>query len=120
MQQGSAWWLSKKELPKNFGVNKLDYKDDNVKKLIKIANIEKQFIENDENYKDDRTKIEPIFESGGLIIGKKDKIVCSPYLKTIKGNFKVPLLNVRKVENIYYIKDDLHSLTVRCHKIGQE
>ena len=37
-QQGSAWWLSKKELPKKFGVNRLDPNNSEVKKLIKIAN----------------------------------------------------------------------------------
>ncbi len=68
-------------------------------------------------YKEPKISIEPIFESGGLIIGKKDKLICRPYLKTIKGKFKIPFLNIRKVEDIYYIKDDLHSLTVRCDKI---
>lgn len=68
-------------------------------------------------YKEPKISIEPIFESGGLIIGKKDKLICRSYLKTIKGKFKIPFLNIRKVEDIYYIKDDLHSLTVRCDKI---
>ena len=71
-------------------------------------------------YKEPKISIEPIFESGGLIIGKKDKLICRPYLKTIKGKFKIPFLIIRKVEDIYYIKDDLHSLTVRCDKIRQE
>lgn len=71
-------------------------------------------------YKEPKISIEPIFESGGLIIGKKDKLICRSYLKTIKGKFKIPFLNIRKVEDIYYIKDDLHSLTVRRYKIRQE
>ena len=68
-----------------------------------------------QDYKESKEKINPIFESGGLILGKKDKLICTPYLKTIKGKIKIPLLNIRKVEDIYYIKDDLHSLTVRSH-----
>lgn len=116
-QQGSAWWLSKKEYPKVFGVNRLDSKNVEVQKLIQIANEEKKYIENNKPYKEKNVKINPIFESGGLIVGKKDKIICKPYLKTIKNKLKIPFLDIRKVEDIYYIKDDLHSLTVRCHKI---
>lgn len=118
-QQGSAWWLPKKELPKKFGVNRLDPTNSEVKKLIKIANEEKEYIKQDKPFKDDNVKIEPIFDSGGLIIGKKDKLICSPYLKTIKGKLKIPLLNFRKVEDIYYIKDDLHSLTVGATRSGK-
>lgn len=119
-QQGSAWWLPKKELSEKFGVNRLDPKNSEVQKLIKIANEEKPFIEQNKVYKEKNIKVEPIFESGGLIIGKKDKIVCTPYLKQMKGKLKIPFLNIRKVEDIYYIKDDLHSLTVRCDKIRKE
>lgn len=118
-QQGSAWWLSKKDLPKNFGVNRLDPKNSEVKKLIKIVDEEKPYIEDDKVYKESKTEIQPIFDSGGLIIGKKDKIICTPYLKKIKGRFKIPLLNIRKVEDIYYIKDDLHSLTVGATRSGK-
>lgn len=116
-QQGSAWWLSKKEYPKVFGVNRLDSKNEEVQKLIQIANEEKKYIENNKTYKEKNVKINPIFESGGLIVGKKDRIICKPYLKTRKNKLKIPVLDIRKVEDIYYIKDDLHSLTVRCHKI---
>ena len=119
-QQGSAWWLSKKELPKKFGVNRLDPNNSEVKKLIKIANDEKEYIKKGKVYKEKNKTIEPIFESGGLIVGKKDKVICKPYLKTIKGKLKIPLLNIRKVEDIYYIKDDLHSLTVRCNEIRKK
>lgn len=116
-QQGSAWWLSKKQYPKVFGVNRLDSKNLEIKKLTRIANEEKNQIENNKEYKESKEEINPIFESGGLIVGKKDKTVCSLYLKSIKEKIKIPLLNIRKVEDIYYIKDDLHSLTVRCNKI---
>ena len=116
-QQGSAWWLSKKELAKSFGVNTLDPSNSEVKKLIQMANKEKPYIEKNKESKEQKEKVEPIFESGGLIIGKKDKLVCKPYLKIIKNRIKIPSLNIRKVEEIYYIKDDLHSLTVRSYKI---
>lgn len=107
-------------MPKKFGVNRLDPQNPEVKKLIKIANDEKEYIKQDKIYKENQKTIEPIFESGGLIIGKKDKLICRPYMKELKGKFKIPFLNIRKVEDIYYIKDDLHSLTVRCNKIRQE
>lgn len=116
-QQGSAWWLPRKDLPKKFGVNRLDPQNSEVKKLIKIANDEKAFIKIDKDYKETFKPVEPIFESGGLIIGKKDRLICKPYLKTIKGKAKIPFLDIRKVEDIYYIKDDLHSLTVRSDTI---
>lgn len=112
-QQGSAWWLPKKEYSKVFGVNRLDSKNSEIRKIIKIVNEEKSYIESNKDYKESEEKINPIFESGGLIVGKKDKLICTPYLKNIKGKIKIPLLNIRKVEDIYYIKDDLHSLTVR-------
>lgn len=114
-QQGSAWWLPKKDLPEHFGVNRLDSKNKEVKKLIEIANKEKKYIEKDKDFEENIEKIEPIFDSGGLIIGKKDRHILKPYLKTIKGKVKIPLLSFRKIEDIYYIKDDLHSLTVRSH-----
>lgn len=85
--------------------------------MIKVANEEKKFIKEDEFYKEPKNSIEPIFESGGLIIGKKDKVICKPYLKTIKGKIKIPYFSIRKVEDIYYVKDDLHSLTIRGNKI---
>ena len=114
-QQGSAWWLPEKEYSKVFGVNRLDPKNPEIEKIIKVVNKEKSYIESNKDYKESKEKINPIFESGGLILGKKDKLICTPYLKTIKGKIKIPLLNIRKVEDIYYIKDDLHSLTVRSH-----
>ena len=114
-QQGSAWWLPEKEYSKVFGVNRLDPKNPEIEKIIKVVNKEKSYIKSNKDYKESKEKINPIFESGGLILGKKDKLICTPYLKTIKGKIKIPLLNIRKVEDIYYIKDDLHSLTVRSH-----
>ena len=118
-QQGSAWWLSKREFPKVFGVNRLDPKNPEVKKLIKLANEEKTFIDKDKAIKEKKTDINPIFEQGGLILGKKDKIIFKPYIKTIKNKIKIPLIDIRKVEDIYYIKDDLHSLTVGATRSGK-
>ena len=114
-QQGSAWWLPKKEYSKVFGVNRLDSKNSEIRKIIKIVNEEKSYIATTKDYTDSEENINPICESGGLIVGKKDKLICTPYLKNIKGKIKIPLLNIRKVEDIYYIKDDLHSLTVRSN-----
>ena len=113
--QNQQGWLPEKEYSKVFGVNRLDPKNPEIEKIIKVVNKEKSYIESNKDYKESKEKINPIFESGGLILGKKDKLICTPYLKTIKGKIKIPLLNIRKVEDIYYIKDDLHSLTVRSH-----
>ena len=44
-QQGSAWWLPKKEYSKVFGVNRLDPKNPEIEKIIKVVNKEKSYIE---------------------------------------------------------------------------
>ena len=41
-QQGSAWWLPKKEYSKVFGVNRLDPKNPEIEKIIKVVNKEKK------------------------------------------------------------------------------
>ena len=118
-QQGSAWWMDKKELNKNFGVNTLDPNNAEIKKIETKANAERRYIEKGEKHNEKTEVINPIFESGGLIIGKKDRYIFSPYLKTIRNKIKIPFLNIRKVEDIYYIKDDLHSLTVGATRSGK-
>lgn len=117
-QQGSAWWLSKKDLSKKFGVNRVDLSKKEFSHLIKLANEDKDCIkENTENL--NKTKLEPIFKTGGLVIGKKDKIIPKLKCKTLGKLIRIPYLTIKKVEDIYYIDDDLHSLTVGATRSGK-
>lgn len=65
------------------------------------------------------TKIEPIFKTGGLVIGKKDKIIPKFKCKKLGKFIRIPYFSFRKVEDIYYIDDDLHSLTVGATRSGK-
>lgn len=117
-QQGSAWWLSKKDFSKKFGVNRVDLSKKEVADLIKLANEDKECIKsNIENT--NKTKIEPVFKTGGLVIGKKDKFIPKIKFKKICKFIKLPYLTIKKVEDIYYIDDDLHSLTVGATRSGK-
>ena len=117
-QQGSAWWLSKKDFSKKFGVNRVDLSKKEFAELIKLANEDKECIKsNVENT--NKTKIEPVFKTGGLVIGKKDKFIPKIKCKKIGEFIKIPYLSIRKVEDIYYIDDDLHSLTVGATRSGK-
>lgn len=117
-QQGSAWWLSRKEFPKKFGVNRIDPKSTEIANMIKIADREKQFIKEDKKNNEENT-VDTIFSSGGLVVGKKDKLIIKLKLKPIRGLLKLPYLSFRKVEDIYYIDDDLHSLTIGATRSGK-
>ncbi|MDO5555163.1 MAG: type IV secretory system conjugative DNA transfer family protein [Clostridia bacterium] len=103
-QHGSAWWLDKRKFSENFGVNTLDPENPTIKSLLdeKATN-----------------KVEPIFTKGGLTVGKKDRTKYSFKVKISK--FKIPYLKIskRKVEDIYYIADNLHSLTIGATRSGK-
>ena len=117
-QQGSAWWLSKKDFSKKFGVNRVDLSKKEFAQLIEIANEDKDCIkENTENL--NKTKLEPIFKTGGLVIGKKDKFIPKIRCKNLGKLIRIPYLTIKKVEDIYYIDDDLHSLTVGATRSGK-
>jgi len=116
-QQGSAWWLPKKEFKKSFGVNRLDITDKEISKLLELVKIDKKCI--NENKENENTEtVNPIFKNGGLVIGKKDKYILKPSIKRFK-HIKIPLLKLKKVEDIYYIDDDLHSLTIGATRSGK-
>lgn len=117
-QQGSAWWLPKKEFSKKFGVNRVDLSKPEFANLIKLANEDKECIKEDKENAN-MTKIEPIFKTGGLVIGKKDKIIPKLKCKRIGKLIRIPYFSFRKVEDIYYIDDDLHSLTVGATRSGK-
>ena len=117
-QQGSAWWLPKKEFSKKFGVNRVDLSKKEFAELIKLADEDKKCIEKDKE-NTNTTKIEPIFKTGGLVIGKKDKIIPKFKCKKLGKLIRIPYFSFRKVEDIYYIDDDLHSLTVGATRSGK-
>lgn len=119
-QQGSSWWLAKKEFPKKFGVNTFDPSNPTIAHLLNFSEKErkreKELMDNPENIVSGKREIidtvDPIFNTGGLVIGKKDKNKYLPHIKKFKG--KIPYISFEKqtVEDIYYIKDDMHSLTL--------
>lgn len=119
-QNGSSWWLPKKQFPKTFGVNVFDPQNPTISHLLKFAEKERKREENLMNNPDlivpgksnIENTVDPIFKSGGLVIGKKDKNKYSPHIEKFKGKIPYISLGKQKVEEIYYIKDDMHSLTI--------
>ena len=66
----------------------------------------------------------PIFSKGGLVVGKKDRKIKKPYIKHIKlpkttKYLKLHSIKVRKVEDVFFINDDLHSLTIGATRSGK-
>ena len=54
----------------------------------------------------------------------KDRTILKPYIKNIRilkttKYLKIPSIKARKVEDIYYIDDDLHSLTIGSTRSGK-
>lgn len=125
-QQGSSWWLEKRSYPKAFGVNRFDPANSTISHLLCFAEKERKresnLMENPEEIipgKNQVTETVPtIFKSGGLVVGKKDKTIIKPHIKKL-GVFPYVSLTKRKVEDIYYIKDDMHSLTVGATRSGK-
>lgn len=103
-QHGSAWWLDKNKFSENFGVNTIDPQNPVIKTLLD----------------NDSTEIvEPIFSKGGLTVGKKDRNKYT--FKFKRSRFLIPYLQIkkRKVEDLYYIADNLHSLTIGATRSGK-
>lgn len=98
-QNGSVWWLSK--LNKNFGVNILSYNNQVVRNIL-------------ENKLDDNIQ-KGIFNSGGIVVGKKDTYKLG-FDKESKFSFIPKLI---KQEKIYYIKENLHSLNIGATRSGK-
>ena len=63
------------------------------------------------------SEIKPVIKAGGLVVGKKDRTVRKWHKKKLWGKIPYPSCEKRKVEDIYYVKDDMHSLTIRCYKV---
>lgn len=126
-QQGSSWWLDKKDFKNVFGVNTFDPANSTISQLLKFAEKErvkeKDLIEHPEKIVQGKNTVtetvKPIFKKGGLVVGKKDRTIFNPTISKIFNKFPILVLKKRKVEDIYYIKDDMHSLTVGATRSGK-
>lgn len=122
-QQGSSWWLSKKDFSKTFGVNTFDPSNPTINHLLNFAEKERKreadLMEHPEKIVPGVSQVtetvDPIFKKGGLVVGKKDRYIYKPHIKKFKGKIPYISLGKQKLEDIYYIKDDMHSLTVRSY-----
>ncbi len=63
--------------------------------------------------------VEPIFKKGGLVIGKEDKTIYTPHIKKIQNIFPYVSFSKRKIEKIYFVEDDMHSLAVGSTRSGK-
>ena len=146
-QQGSAWWLSKKSLyNKPFGVNVFDPQNPTIadflnysekQKAVEKVKIERLELINAGKSLEEVNKLIPlpkeielteeqkrnlnisIFKEGGICVGKKDRMVFQPYIKKLFGKIPFIAIKARKVEDIFYIKEDMHSLTVGSTRSGK-
>ena len=96
--------MEKKKFKNNFGINVIDPLNPTIATLLD---------------KENTTQVEPIFKKGGLTVGKNTKNKYKIELK--KNRFKIPYLriNKRKIEEVYYIADNLHSLTIGATRSGK-
>lgn len=133
-QHGSVWWLEKKDFNKVFGINTIDPENPTIKALLEKSTEDKEIIKKSDNDENVKVSLEvealpeelrkPIFQKGGLVVGKKDRKIIKPYIKHIRvfktsKYLKIPSIKVRKVEDVYFIDDDLHSLTIGATRSGK-
>lgn len=133
-QHGSVWWLEKKDFNKVFGINIIDPENPTIKALLEKSTEDKEIIKKSDNDENVKVSLEvetlpeelrkPIFQKGGLVVGKKDRKIIKPYIKHIRvfktsKYLKIPSIKVRKVEDVYFIDDDLHSLTIGATRSGK-
>ena len=139
-QQGSSWWLSSKEYQKVFDINTVDPENETIKKLLYNADEETKAIENIEiphtvddnkeiidevklknNIKKEFSKVTKkeipkdesrIFKKGGIVLGRQER-------KVFNIIPKFPFIKLRKVEDIYYVGDNVHTLTVGATRSGK-
>lgn len=139
-QQGSSWWLSPKEYPKVFNVNTIDSENETIKKLLHNADEETKAIKNieiphiviDEKETIDESKLKilindefsrlskkkitenesRIFNKGGIVLGRQER-------RVFNLTHKFPFIKSRKVEDIYYVGDNVHTLTVGATRSGK-
>lgn len=146
-QQGSAWWLSKQNLYKKpFGVNTFDVQNPTISNLLKFSERQKVVEEakirrlellNSGGETDNIDELvpipkeiqltseekaslnNPIFKEGGICVGKRDRTIFNPHVKKLFGKIPIIAISSRKVEDIFYIKEDMHSLTVGATRSGK-
>lgn len=139
-QQGSSWWLNKKEFSKVFNVNTVDSENSTIRKLLYNADEETKAIKNisipykkvneseiidEEKLKEEiknefgkinKKTIEPdksrVFKNGGIVLGRRERRVFSRVSK-------FPFVKSRKVEDIYFVGDNIHTLTVGSTRSGK-
>lgn len=103
-QHGSAWWLQSKNFKENFGINVIDPLNPTIAALLN---------------KENNDKVEPIFKKGGITVGKKDKTKYKFELKKTRFKIRYFKISKRKVEEVYYVADNLHSLTIGATRSGK-
>ena len=139
-QQGSSWWLSKKDYKKVFDINTIDTENETIKKLlynadqetnaIKKITIPYKIIEDNKIVDEEKLKEEikreyskvktkeikeeqqKVFKKGGIVLGREERTVlskCSTF----------PFFKTRKVEDIYFVGDNVHTLTVGATRSGK-
>lgn len=92
-QHGSAWFLDKKKYKDIFGVNEVDLDNETIKGIIE------EYKKGEENIDIDNLKEYPtIFKKGGIVVGKEEK-----------GNKEI----------VYYIDNNLHTLTIGATRSGK-
>lgn len=139
-QQGSSWWLSKRDYKRVFDVNTIDLENGAIKKLlynadqeteaIKKITIPYKIVEENEVVDEDKLKAEinkeyskiktkeikeeeqKVFKKGGIVLGREERKVFS-----MCNSF--PFIKTRKVEDIYYVGDNVHTLTVGATRSGK-
>lgn len=140
-QQGSSWWLSPKKYNTVFNINTIDPENSTIKKLLHNADEEtkaiksihiktikdsegNEIIDEPELIEEIKTKLNnlekieipeeesKIFQKGGIVLGRKERNV---FNKT--SSF--PFFKTRKVEDVYYVGDDVHTLTVGATRSGK-
>lgn len=139
-QQGSSWWLPKKEFSKVFDVNTVDPESSAIKKLLKNADEETKMIKsieipykeiNGSKFVDEellrselrekynnlkRIEISPeeskVFKNGGITLGRNER-------KVFEKTNSFPFLKSRNVEDIYFVGDNVHTLTVGATRSGK-
>lgn len=129
-QQGSSWWLDKKDFETTFNSNNINPTNPTIKKILHNADIETKLIkeyqipykiidgvkiideeklrsELKEKYKNlEKIEISPdemkIFKKGGIVLGRN--------IKKVKGV---------ETENVLFVADNVHTLTVGATRSGK-
>lgn len=136
-QQGSSWWLSSKQYPKVFDVNTLDPENPTISKILHNANEETKAIKRINVKQDEEGKVDEDnllseiddkyskmnlinidnqdskpFKKGGIVLGRKER-------RVFKKTNKFPFFKARTVEDIYFVGDNVHTLTVGATRSGK-